>query len=249
MERSDLLGSPRGAQRFTWPAAWSAAIYAACFPDSISARAHSDPAPGAPVSDPAGMERLSATRRIGDRRSAVERIGGSVEMRPVVTCPSFPVFRFSRFNISSPGFAAGRVARSAIRGPDGPARPVEATCARRMGFCHVFNPSRLGQSDPGNPVRPSRLQQRGSGNLERVARPVGEPLIILPAPPRPNRTPPVTPQTPSCSAGMTLTGWPASSRSSRKPLAGWKFPPGSARKPDAKWKMPPGPSRQPQTGW
>ena len=184
------------------------------------------------------MERLSATRRIGDRRSAVERIGGSVEMRPVVTCPSFPVFRFSRFNISSPGFAAGRVARSAMRGPDGPARPVESTCARRMGFDHVSNLSRLGQSDPGNPVRPSRLGQWGCGNLERPTFPAGEPLATLQAPPRPNRTPPVTPQTPSGPAGMTLTGWPASSRSSRKPQTGWKLPSGPSRQPQTGWKMP-----------
>src|SRR2546429_5354232 len=39
--------------------------------------------PGAPVSDPAGIQKRPETRRIGDRRSAVpSRVGGSVKMRP-----------------------------------------------------------------------------------------------------------------------------------------------------------------------
>src|SRR2546421_688522 len=40
--------------------------------------------PGAPVSDPAGIQKRPETRRIGDRRSAVpSRVGGSVKMRPL----------------------------------------------------------------------------------------------------------------------------------------------------------------------
>ena len=43
-----------------------------------AARAHLDTAPGAPVSDPAGIEKRPQTRRIGDRRSAMPAESGAV---------------------------------------------------------------------------------------------------------------------------------------------------------------------------
>ena len=69
-----------GAWRWRGWAVWLLTIR----PTSIR-RAHLDTATGAPVSDPAGIEKHPETRRIGDRRSAVP-----VESRAVSRCALLP---------------------------------------------------------------------------------------------------------------------------------------------------------------
>ena len=62
-----------------------------CGAHGVTHRAHLDTATGAPVSDPAGIEKHPETRRIGDRRSAVP-----VESRAVSRCARLPGVRRCR---------------------------------------------------------------------------------------------------------------------------------------------------------
>src|SRR6184192_3834430 len=64
---------------------------------------HLDTAPGAPVSDPAGIQKHTETRRIGDRRSAVP-----VESGAVSRCAHHHFFRSTMNRLSASPIAPSR---------------------------------------------------------------------------------------------------------------------------------------------